>query len=839
MAMRFIQTLPDCRHLDISTFLTGTEGGAVHFMPATAPDAATFQGVITMARYYNPDGPTRTNAADELNFYYNGTSAGTLQYADRGTNDNDTYIGGSDIDFADLSAGTDLYNGGGGIFDEFSAQYSILLKYTDQNDLERVVSVFPHSLVMDLRAGTYSVKWSEDRDLDEVLNGGGEIMQTSSGQIRNFEAIVTTTGNDTVLGSDFEMVFDSGRKRGELFAIGSGADVIDGRGGWDMLEFRHDTTAERKYTRDGITVDVSAGTWIGRDGKTTKFSNIEEYGLSNGADSFTGGKGSDRVRPWLGNDTLQGGGGEDVLDLTNSVDLLDGLPVGGVSVDADAGTVTITKADVIKFSGFEIIVGSYSNDTIDGGNSRFKLDGGAGDDLVIGGRRADRMEGGGDNDTVQGNAGRDLLGGGSGNDLLRGGGHVDSLDGGAGDDTLEGGPGLDWADYRQDEAGIDISLGDGQGTDGAGDSDTYNEIENVLGSAFADKIEGSDIRNKIEGGDGKDRISGLDGRDLLQGQKHNDVLSGGKDRDVLEGGAGRDTLNGDAGDDTLDGGADKDRLVGGKGSDFFEGGKGADTMLGGKGGDFFMSGAGNDVIDGGGSLDTLSFLGAKGGIVVELDKGIAAGGGFGRNKVKNVEMIFADAFNDVVRGARANETFAGADGRDKLYGNAGKDTLHGGGGNDLLVGGGGNDRLEGDTDKTSTTPGAAGRDTLRGGDGKDYLLGGDGNDILNGEDGVDTLNGGNGNDILNGGKGEDVFVFSRGMDRIDGFDVDNRLGVNDRIDVSGGDSIARFRNLEEVAAVIDPAADRAGNLVIKVGGNTLTILNVTFEDLTSQNFLFA
>jgi len=81
-------------------------------------------------------------------------------------------------------------------------------------------------------------------------------------------------------------------------------------------------------------------------------------------------------------------------------------------------------------------------------------------------------------------------------------------------------------------------------------------------------------------------------------------------------------------------------------------------------------------------------------------------------------------------------------------------------------------------------------------------------------------------------------VISPGTDVIDDFDVGNRFtGVNDRIDVSGGDSLARFANLEEVR---QNAFDTpTGNLVIRAGGHTLTIEGASFNELTSLNFDFA
>ncbi|MEX5318339.1 peroxidase family protein [Pseudomonas shirazica] len=86
-----------------------------------------------------------------------------------------------------------------------------------------------------------------------------------------------------------------------------------------------------------------------------------------------------------------------------------------------------------------------------------------------------------------------------------------------------------------------------------------------------------------------------------------------------------------------------------------------------------------------------------------------------------------------------------------LVGTAGANTLTGGAGNDTLSGLGGND-------------------VLNGLGGADQLFGGDGNDILNGGNDPDSLDGGAGNDPLNGGLGADAMVGGAGNDT---FVVDN------------------------------------------------------------------
>jgi Ca2+-binding RTX toxin-like protein len=79
--------------------------------------------------------------------------------------------------------------------------------------------------------------------------------------------------------------------------------------------------------------------------------------------------------------------------------------------------------------------------------------------------------------------------------------------------------------------------------DGFGNAELIRDVENVIGSSLADRIEGDDLANRLTGNAG------------------NDSLTGGAGHDTLDGGAGADTLIGGAGNDSLVGGAGNDRYV--------------------------------------------------------------------------------------------------------------------------------------------------------------------------------------------------------------------------------------------------------------------------------------
>jgi hypothetical protein len=213
---------------------------------------------------------------------------------------------------------------------------------------------------------------------------------------------------------------------------------------------------------------------------------------------------------------------------------------------------------------------------------------------------------------------------GAGTDLL-----MPAVAFGTGVSTLlwDGGTGFhDTIDYSEATDEITVSL-DGVRNDGRTflDRDDVRNIDDIVGSAFDDRITGSGGFNMLAGGPGDDRVRGEGGDDVLrEGASANggDTLSGGEGFDKLEyllrtkpvtvridglafdgeagesdavisdielifGGSAGDTMVGDdhrnhfvigTGDDTLSGEGDDDSLSGGPGRDRLSGGPGDDRL---------------------------------------------------------------------------------------------------------------------------------------------------------------------------------------------------------------------------------------------------------------------
>lgn len=103
------------------------------------------------------------------------------------------------------------------------------------------------------------------------------------------------------------------------------------------------------------------------------------------------------------------------------------------------------------------------------------------------------------------------------------------------------------------------------------------------------------------------------------------------------------------------------------------------------------------------------------------------------------------------------------------YGYGGNDVLNGGSNVDTLWGQNGEDVLRG----------VNGNDTLYGGNDSDILEGGVGDDLLYGQSGNDHVMGGADNDLLSGGSGMDGLYGDSGLDTYDGGSGGDRMLVNE------------------------------------------------------------
>lgn len=111
-----------------------------------------------------------------------------------------------------------------------------------------------------------------------------------------------------------------------------------------------------------------------------------------------------------------------------------------------------------------------------------------------------------------------------------------------------------------------------------------------------------------------------------------------------------------------------------------------------------------------------------------------------------------------------------------------------------------------------------------------HLTGNKGNNSLYGNNGKDLIDGKAGADLLDGGAGKDIFVFSSGYgddaiwfweDGADRVDVSKLSGVTDYVDL-----------------ITNHAVQIGADVVVTVGSDTLTFVNITLATLTADDFIF-
>ncbi|MDR7297466.1 Ca2+-binding RTX toxin-like protein [Pelomonas aquatica] len=577
-----------------------------------------------------------------------------------------------------------------------------------------------------------------------------------------------------------------------------------------------------------------------------------------GADRIFGGAGADKLDGGAGNDWLVGGEGADKLTGGSGGDTAsyEGSPLG-VGVDLAAGTASGGDADGDTLDGIENLSGSGGADTLRGDATANRLDGSAGNDLLEGRGGADVLVGGAGNDTavyagssagvtvdlaagtgkggdaegdtltltenVTGSDHDDTLRGDALANVLQGGTGADVLEGRAGADTLRGGGGNDTATYASSTAGVNVSLGTGQGSGGDATGDRLEDIENLTGSAEDDLLIGDAGDNRLDGGTGDDELEGGEGADALVGGDGRDTASYLDAQAGVTANLANAALNtGEAlGDsyqsiENLAGSENDDILIGDGFDNVLVGNPGNDSLQGGAGDDLLVGGAGADQFDGGDGTDTASYADSQEGVKVDLSGATpSTGGDAAGDTLANVENLTGSRFSDRLVGDAGANVLDGGRGADVLTGGTGADTLVGGDGSDTadyrtstvavqinlttgvvtggdatgdsfqsienLAGGSGDDLLTGE----------ASANRLTGNAGNDTLVGLAGNDALDGGDGDDLLDGGTGADVLAGGAGTDTATYAASAQ---GVQVNLATGIGQRGDAEG-DRLAGIENL--------------------------------------------
>ncbi|TCM65163.1 calcium-binding protein [Rhizobium sp. BK068] len=332
-----------------------------------------------------------------------------------------------------------------------------------------------------------------------------------------------------------------------------------------------------------------------------------------------------------------------------------------------------------------------------------------------------RIEGNnGDNGDLAGTDGDDTVFARGGNDS------IDASTHGGGYDRYDGGDGVDTISYATSTENLTISHDDFWGeysaTGSSGESDTFTNIERIIGGLGNDSIAGSDADETFAGGGGNDTINGGGGVNTVDFSMHTASVT------VQFTSTGQGTAVGTQnGQDSF---AAIQNVIGSQGNDTITGDS-ADNIIDGQNG--------SDQIDGGAGFDTVAFLNSIASYTI-----IVASGGHLQiwdhtytDTVINVEEFsFAGvAFTYAAVQAAAASMTLGTSGGDSLTGSTGGDAIFGGAGSDTIFG-------------------LAGNDLIYGEDGDDVIFAGDGTNNINGGNGSDTV-------IINGAQSDFTVTVQR------------------------------------------------------------------------------
>jgi len=606
-----------------------------------------------------------------------------------------------------------------------------------------------------------------------------------------------------------------------------------------------------------------------------------------GDDQMFGDAGNDRMvwNPGDDTDLMEGGDGTDTAEMNGGN--------GGESFTATANGTRV-RFDRVNPAPFSLDIGTTEELVVNmnGGDDSFSATGNLAPLIHI------TVDGGDGNDTILGGNGADLLIGGDGNDFIDGNQGNDTAQMGAGDDTFQWDPG-DGSDVVEGGDGSDRMLFNGANIAEVMEVSANGQralFTRNIGTITMDLNDVERIDVTARGGADNIAVHDLGGTDVKEVNLDLAATPGGSgdaaaDRIAVDATSGDDVVavSGASGSASVTGLQADVNLSGaeaaldtlqvnlGGGNDAFDasglaadvvhltvvGGAGADAMIGSQGSDTFVwnPGDGNDSIEGQAGVDNLLFNGANIGESVAISANGSralftrdiAGITMDLNDVERIDFNALGGVDNVVVNdlsgtdvAEVNVNLAAAGGGGD--GSSDVVTVGATSGDDVAVisGGAGGLSVLGLAARLNVTGAEGALDQLHvsAGDGDDVidgsgvaagsiklvLDGGEGNDVLLGSAGDDVLIGGPGDDILIGNGGNDTFIAGPGADVvIQGFAAG--AGSEDVIDLRG------IAGAQDFASLMAHASDVDGNAVLDLGGEHVTLENVSVASLHSDDFL--
>ena len=746
---------------------------------------------------------------------------------------NDELFGGMGDDTLEGGPGADTLNGGAGS-DTITYARSAEAVRVNLGKAEFTGGDAEGDVVQNIEniIGSSWGDWLRGDTNDNVLTGGAGDDTLIGGGGGN-DMLMGGAGDDELNGGDGD----------DTLTGGMGADMLNGGPGMDIISYEGSDSA--------VDIRLRTGHASGGHAEGDVYRDVEHVTGSAHNDRLAG---DDRPagEDAGGDNTLRGGGGDDALYGGSGDDMLHG----------DAGD--------------DALFGGVGDDALDGGAGDDTLHGGAGADRFIGGAGEDTVSyeyatdekvtvnltwtasqsaadasnpshsdgdyfpmgdvenviGSPRGDTITGNAEANKIWGGAGADDINGGDGDDILDGGPGGDNFIGNDGEDTVTYEASDASVRVTVNAQTGNEGShAEGDRLAGIENLIGSAYDDRLFGDALNNMLSGGAGNDRIVANLGNDTVEGGAGADTLDGddgengfaarttSSDRPVTW---GMDTLSyaNSTGGVTIDLSRQyaaenatpaqvRDHYAAGSGGDAagdrfrgFEnitGGMGNDRLTGDSFNNILIGGAGADVLDGGvnyidtmgtddpaddvpvADTDTASYAGSSAGVTITFSEntrrienqdvtthdGVGSGGDAEGDRLLNIEKVVGTAHNDTF--VVSNLATQSFDGGENAVIDDPMTPRDETKDSDTVD----FSNLDDDVTAVAGGPDYLNIENLIGGSGDDNLTGTGGptdetpNELV-GNAGADTLIGQGGDDTLIGGPGNDVLAAGHGFDLING-----------------------------------------------------------------------
>ncbi|MHA6318296.1 Ig-like domain-containing protein [Altererythrobacter sp. CAU 1778] len=388
----------------------------------------------------------------------------------------DRVIGGSGNDALTGDAGNDSLYGSQGADILAGGRGNDIMVGGAGDDRFRFARGDGHDVVFDDYSDDWTVVWQAGNWLN------GYVFDPATGEVFDPDGNYVRRNFGTTEFPDFQWVgqFDYDDTTGELrqFTPPASATTLVSDKGEDTIEFALDINVQ------DIMFERQAGS---NDLRVVIGRNNAEPSLASARDSLT-------LQDWY--------------SAPGSIETFAFFAAGEIDVSA-TGYNLIGGTDGVEGGVDTPLRGTLTADWMTGAGGNDHLAGGSGDDIVAGNAGNDRLKG---------EAGNDVLYGGSGNDIL---------DGGLGADVLSGGAGLDAASYASSSNAVTVYLSNAALNMGDAAGDTYDSIENLVGSGAGDVLGGDDGDNEITGGKGSDFLLGGLGSDTY-------VWNIGDGADVIE-----------------------------------------------------------------------------------------------------------------------------------------------------------------------------------------------------------------------------------------------------------------------------------------------------------------